>query len=150
MDIEIRRVYHDWGTVGDLFIDGEFFCVTLEDPKRETKVRGETCIWEGKYDIGFRDDITPLTLKYIDKFPEFFHRHIEIKGVGDFIGVYFHIGNYTSNTEGCILVGEKALLQGKMIVNSTLTFESFYRKVSKALFEREKVTLGIYGYPTID
>ena len=51
-----RKVFNtegDRATIGELLIDGEFFCYTLEDEVRadDTKVYGETAIPNGEYTV---------------------------------------------------------------------------------------------------
>jgi Family of unknown function (DUF5675) len=82
-------------TLGDLAIDGEFFCYTLEDPVRPEgiKIPGTTAIPAGVYPVQitwsprFRQDM-PLLI-----------------GVPNFTGVRIHPGNTADHTEGCVLVG---------------------------------------------
>ncbi len=47
----IRYVYSDNSTIGKLYINGEYFCDTLEDKTRDIKVYGETAIPEGTYKV---------------------------------------------------------------------------------------------------
>jgi hypothetical protein len=84
-------------TIGELYIDGEFFCDTLEDKNRdinkngkfdnkEQKVYGETCIPYGEYKV---------ELTYSPKFK----RVLPIlQDVPEFSGIRIHRGNYV-NTE---------------------------------------------------
>lgn len=142
MELLLKRLKSDGdSTIGILFIDWEKECDTLEDEYREVKVPGETRIPAGIYEVGFMPHITPLTQKYRDRF-DWFSRHIEIKGVPNFTGIYFHIGNFDEDTAGCILLGEHN--EGKFTIkNSTITFYKFYKRVSKALINGEKVTITI-------
>lgn len=94
MNLELRR----WRlestlTIGGLYLDGEFFCFTLEDPVRPTKIQGETAIPEGTYDV------------ILSRSPRFQRFMPEILGVPGFEGIRIHVGNTPEDTEGCILVG---------------------------------------------
>lgn len=91
----IREIFTDISTIGRLFLNGKFFCFTLEDKYRGRgkKVYGETCIPEGVYWVTFiespkRGYIVPL-----------------LHDVRDFTDIEIHIGNYPKDTLGCILVG---------------------------------------------
>lgn len=89
----IRKDFTEISTIGDLLIDGEFFCYTLEDTVRDKKVFGKTAIPYGTYDV----EVTwsPRFQKYMPL----------IVDVPEFVGVRIHTGNTAQDTEGCILVG---------------------------------------------
>jgi hypothetical protein len=92
-------------TAGSLWIDGEFFCWTLEDPVRELvtpqgwvwrpilKVVGKTAIPSGRY---------PVTVTFSNRFRR---RMPLVMNVPDFTGVRFHGGVHVDHTEGCPLMG---------------------------------------------
>jgi hypothetical protein len=105
-----------------------FQSYTLEDEQRLIKVKGDTRIPAGFYELGIQKNITPLTVKYQQRYPWFKH-HIEVKNVAGFSGVYIHIGNTDDDTEGCILLGDNAdnnnLGEGS-VSNSTQAFKRFY------------------------
>lgn len=112
-----RLIKNDTCTIGKLFIDGVYFCDTLEDRDRglyqsmdegvvkKMKVYGETCIPYGIY-------------KVVLSFSPSFKRILpEVKSVKAFSGIRIHRGNYPKDTLGCILVGEHKI--GNSIQNST-------------------------------
>lgn len=121
-------------TIGRLYINGKYFCDTLEDIDRgltqdmpledikRIKKPGITAIPAGTYKITL-DVISPKfskynQYKYIDgKLP----RLIDVPG---FSGILIHIGNYHTSTDGCILVG-KNTVKGA-VMNSTDTFKALY------------------------
>ena len=103
-------------TEGELYVNGVYFCKTLEDTNRdlnkngqfdnnEKKVYGETCIPYGKYKV---------ILSYS---PKFKRELPEILEVPDFQGIRIHRGNKISDTLGCILCGEK--IKNGYLSNST-------------------------------
>lgn len=139
--------YSDDGdsTQGLLFVNGVFFCHTLEDTYRETKVPDKTRIPEGTYDLVLRSDISPKTQDYMQRF-KWFDRHLMLKDVPNFKYIYLHIGNTTKDTSGCILVGDKANNNQKshgFLGTSTEAFSRFYKKVRRAIRHREPVTITI-------
>lgn len=103
-------------TEGELYVNGVYFCMTLEDTNRdlnkngqfdnnEKKVYGETCIPYGKYKV---------ILSYS---PKFKRELPEILEVPNFQGIRIHRGNKTSHTLGCVLCGEK--VKNGYLSNST-------------------------------
>lgn len=118
---------------------------TMEDEYREEKVMAETRIPAGFYELIIHQDETPKTKKYQAKY-EWFKKHIEIKNVPNFVGVYIHIGNYDTDTEGCILLGDSAdnnsITEGA-ISGSTAAFKRFYDEVYSHLEEGGKAHLEI-------
>jgi len=94
-------------TIGKLYIDGEFFSDTLEDPVREEKIYGETAIPKGTYKV-------TITLS-----PRFRRWLPLLHDVPNFEGVRIHRGNTPEDTHGCILVGQNKI-KGQ-VVNSAYT-----------------------------
>lgn len=92
----IRYEYLPDRTIGQLEIDGKFFCHTLEDRVRPpgVKVYGETAIPEGTY----RVTIEPFRGDKAKMYPY-------LHDVPMFTGVCIHGGNKPEDSLGCILVG---------------------------------------------
>jgi hypothetical protein len=104
---------------------------TLEDEYREIKRAFETRIPAGIYKIDIQQADTPLTMKYRDKYP-WFKKHLEIKNVPGFVGVYLHIGNFDADSAGCILLGDNSdnnTIGPGSVSNSTACFKRFYEFV---------------------
>lgn len=95
--VERRFLKPDY-TVGRLYVDGVFFCDTLEDRvrdlSREKKVAGETAIPAGCYEV------------VVNWSPRFQRRLPRLLHVPGFEGILIHRGNRAEDTAGCILVGE--------------------------------------------
>ena len=149
MEIEILRFSSGKDdTLGVMMIDGRFECFTLEDEHRDVKVRGETRIPAGEYELGYIAYKTPLTRKYKKRFP-FFKWHLHVKNVPNFQGIYIHVGNDEDDTDGCILVGNTSISNkyGKGFVgNSVDTYTALYDKVSKVLDKGKIIKLKIKDY----
>ena len=128
MKLTVERF--EYGTsycIGRLYIDGVYFCYTLEDKVREVvgrptvmwKVTGETAIPEGTYDL------------VIDYSPHFKKKLPHILDVPGFEGVRLHSGNSPKDTEGCILVGQ-TWCGNDFIGSSRLAFDSLLQKLLEA------------------
>lgn len=107
------KIYRKWfsarTTIGELYLNGEFFSFTLEDTVRAfgIKVPGETAIPEGEYGCKItmssrfgRD----LPMVYTED-----NGYELINGGISFKGIRFHGGNTHRNTEGCILIAYNKL-----------------------------------------
>ena len=119
MKIEVKRIAkRSTYTIGKMYIDGNYFCETLEDVDRginqkdsldtikKIKVAGDTAIPTGTYKV-----IVNMSPKFQRNLP----RLIDVPG---FEGILIHRGNTDKDTAGCILVGENKVV-GK-VINSTV------------------------------
>jgi len=94
MKLLIKRLHRtENSTIGELFVDGKFECYTLEDKEREIKIKGETAIPKGTYNV---------TITQSNRFKRLLPL---LANVPNFEGVRIHSGNSNHDTEGCILVG---------------------------------------------
>lgn len=111
MELNLKRIaLREDYTIGRLFIDGQYWCDTLEDRVRdlgkEAKVPGRTAIPKGTYDV------------VVNVSPKFKRLLPRLLRVPRFDGVLIHRGNTAADTAGCILVGENKAV-GK-VLNSTV------------------------------
>lgn len=118
-------------TEGELYINGAYFCDTLEDQDRglyqhmslteikKIKVYGETCIPYGTYKV---------ELTYSPKFKKIMPEILNVKG---FTGVRMHNGSYTYHSFGCPLVGTKC--KDGMLTNSRKTFNELMQKLQNQI-----------------
>ena len=88
-----RDHMNDTPTTGELLIEGEHFCYTLEDPWINN-APNISCIPEGQYFV---------KLLYS---PHFGRPYPHILGVPGRTGILIHSGNTDADTQGCILVGD--------------------------------------------
>ena len=146
-----RRFPRDRYTIGKLYIDGKYFCDTLEDTDRGLtssmsdaqirvmKIKGETAIPTGRYLV----DMKTVSPKYsLRRQYDFCGARVpRLCNVPGYAGILIHIGNTEKDTEGCILVGENKE-KGK-VINSTATFRKLY-PILKAADERgESITIEV-------
>lgn len=124
------RIYRQPGpidTPGELWIDGAFYCYTMEDKVRPAgeKVPGETAILPGKYRIVVTK--SPAFGIYLPRFKSFDPNNKTMFGglPIDDCGVLFHGGNTHKDSRGCVLVGRNRFTsfsgQGNTISGSTAT-----------------------------
>jgi hypothetical protein len=141
MKILVKRTFlGDEYTIGHMYINGVYFCDTLEDPVRDTnkngvfdngekKIAGDTAIPYGTY---------PITVNVSPKFKRELPR---LSGVAEFEGVLIHRGNTAKDTAGCILVGENKV-KGK-VINSMPYEERIVRHCKAAIEMGEDITITI-------
>lgn len=112
IQLKLKRIaYKDTYTVGKLYIDGMYFCDTIEDKVRELnsikdKVYAETAIPSGRYKV---------ILNISPKFKRLLPRLVDVPF---FDGILLHRGTKANpDSAGCILVGKNKEV-GK-VINST-------------------------------
>jgi hypothetical protein len=88
-----REVFQKDFTLGSLWIDGKFFCFTVEDEIREKKVMHETAIPYGKYKLGWHNS------------PRFKQKLPHVLDVPGFSYILIHAGNTEKDTSGCLIIG---------------------------------------------
>ena len=95
MKVEVKRCFKGAEyTIGHLYIDGAYFCDTLEDTVRNgVKIPGKTAIPAGAYKV--KKTMSP---RFKTVLPE-------ILNVPGFTGVRIHSGNTAKDTDGCLLLG---------------------------------------------
>ena len=129
MELQVKRTdFTDSSTIGELSVNGQFECYTLEDKVRPVKIAGKTAIPAGRYEV-------------IIDFSQRFGRLLPLLlNVPNFEGVRIHPGNMAANTEGCILVGEEK--SQNFMGQSRAAFDRLFAKLSAAA-EKEKNYLEI-------
>jgi hypothetical protein len=130
MELSLKRAHgtKDY-THGNLYIDGQFFCHTLEDQERDIKIAGVTAIPLGKYRC------------IINFSPRYKRMMILLINVPDFEGVRIHSGNTADNTEGCILVGR--FVRAGFIGSSRDTYSLLHKKVAAAIDKDQDIWIEI-------
>ena len=113
----IRDTFTKKSTIGKLFINGESFCDTLENPYINNE-RNISCIPEGQYNVRLRLARESATRDYL---------HLLVQDVPDRDWILFHIGNYPSQTKGCILVGNGR--KQDVVENSRLAMDLVIKEI---------------------
>lgn len=138
MKLELKRRWlTDLSTIGELWVDGEFECFTLEDcmrevpskPVAEWKVPKRTAIPVGTYKV---------VIDFSSRFKKLMPHILDVPG---FDGVRIHCGNDADNTEGCPLVGSQKLHD--RIGMSKVAFGLLFPKLLAAVSKSEEVTITV-------
>lgn len=125
-----RMVFTDQSTIGELSIDGNVVCQTLEDTCRAHKIAGKTAIPAGKYQVVITES---------QRFKRPLPLLLDVPG---FEGVRIHPGNTADDTDGCILVGMK---RGENAVyDSRKAFDLVFPEIQKRL-EKGKLYIAVLG-----
>ena len=93
-------------TLGAMLINDKFECYTLEDSHKDVKVKHQTRIPSGKYEIKLRE-FGGHYEKYLSKY-DGHGGMLWLQDVPNFEDILIHIGNDAEDTSGCILVGSTA------------------------------------------
>lgn len=137
MKIKVERHFRGARyTIGRLYLNGEYFCDTLEDPVRdlnknrvfdgdEKKTYGDTAIPYGAYNV------------ILSMSPRFGRILPLLLDVNHFEGIRIHAGNTEKDTLGCILVGENKV-KGK-VINS----RDWEKKLIARLTNQNNITIEI-------
>jgi hypothetical protein len=91
-------------TLGQLYINNLFQCYILEDKMRDEKIPGETAIPAGTYRLAL-NRMAGMNISYHNRYVALHRGMIEITGIPNFNLVFIHIGNYHTDTRGCLLTG---------------------------------------------
>lgn len=139
----IRKIFTDESCIGELHLNGSFFCYTLEDKDRDLiqtqpiteiaqkKLFGKTAIPYGKYD---------LALTFSNRFQKYMP---QVLNVPCFEGIRIHPGNTALDTLGCLIVG---MNKGENIVTDSRTAYNALMKMFKAVEKKEKITIEYTRY----
>jgi Family of unknown function (DUF5675) len=116
-----RTFLSDTSTQGELYIDGQAFCVTLELPVKDG-LPG-SAIPEGTYPVvlapspKFMRSNDPWVLKFAQLMPHIIH-------IPNRTLIMLHWGNTAEDTDGCVLIG--SAMETNYIRNSRQAFEKLW------------------------
>ena len=132
MNLKLVRKYRkETYTIGKLYVDGVYFCDTIEDKDRGLddtmyladillkKKYGETAIPYGTYKV---------EINYSPKYKKLMPQIMNVKGFG---GIRIHSGNTAKDTLGCLIVGKNT--KKGMVTESRTTYNKLF-----ALMKDEK------------
>jgi len=121
-----------------------FLCYTLEDEHRVLKVKGETRIPKGKYNIEYRKE-GGFHNKYSKRFSNIHKGMLQVMDVPNFDYILLHCGNSDENTAGCLLLGDSQennqIIKDGFIGKSTNAYKRVYKEISERMEKGEDVTI---------
>ena len=113
----IRDTFSKESTIGELFLNGERICDTLENPWQDNQ-RNISCIPEGEYPVRLRLARESASRDYL---------HLLVQEVPNRDWILFHRGNTSKDTSGCILVGLGT--EQDVVHNSTLAMDLLMKEI---------------------
>ena len=141
MEVVVKR-FADNGdtTMGILYIDGVFQCFTIEDEERAIKVKGETRVPNGKYNLGLRNS-GGYNNRYRGKYPSIHKGMLCVYNEENWIiktddmsfqYILIHTGNTDEHTAGCLLLndGVSKKFRGSSSVDA---YKRIYPKIAAAV-----------------
>ena len=121
-----------------------FLCYTLEDEARVLKVRGETRIPAGTYNVTLRT-VGGMTKRYGDKFPDIHKGMLWVRNVPNFEYILIHCGNTDEHSAGCLLLGDSQenniIIKDGFIGKSRNAYRRVYPRIAKEIEKGNKVTI---------
>lgn len=125
----VRKWFEPTCTIGCLNIDEHAECYVLEDPERDIKIPGETCIPLGTYII------------VIDYSERFKRRLPHLLDVPNFTGIRIHPGNSSVDTSGCLLPGLEKYTDS--LGHSVIAFDHLFGQLLMAESLQDLITIEI-------
>ncbi len=123
-----RKWFTKNSTIGELTIDGVFYCYILEDVVRAVKIAGKTAIPTGTYIV---------VLTHSQRFGRVLPLLV---GVENYSGVRIHPGNTAEDTEGCLLPGRVRKID--YVGESKVAFAAVLEKLGSA---KDTITITVQG-----
>lgn len=138
MQIYLKRIARrETYTIGKLYIDGQYFCDTIEDKDRDLyasmpledlkakKVKDQTAIPRGCYQVTYTVSEKFKTKEWAKALKGELPLLLKVPG---FEGIRIHPGTDENSTSGCLIVGQNKVV-GK-VINSQAT----YAKLNEILY----------------
>lgn len=133
-----RKIHNKTSTEGNLYINNNWFCHTIEDRVRaevgqwkpELKVYGKTAIPYGRY---------PVLVTWSNRFKRML---TGVFNVPDFQGIRIHNGMTENSSAGCIIVSHKDDKEHHSLINDRSAMDDICRLVEAAQ-KKEKVWITI-------
>nr|DAG99727.1 MAG TPA: hypothetical protein [Crassvirales sp.] len=141
MKLELKRIALKPNyTIGKLFINGTYYCDTIEDKVIDINKNG-------KFDDGLNKVMHQTAIPYgtfkvvVNYSPKFKRELPRLLDVPYFEGILIHNGNDQNSSSGCIIVGENKTV-GK-VTNSTFYMNNLTARIKDAQNKGETITITI-------
>ena len=133
-------------------IGKRFLCYTLEDEHRALKVKGETRIPAGTYNIKLRKE-GGFNQRYTKKYSNIHRGMLHVVDVPGFEYILIHTGNTDEHTAGCLIVGDSQenniILKDGFVGKSVNAYKRIYPSIAKAVEDGKEVTIKYIDYDGI-
>ena len=153
MKLTLKRIAKkDSYTIGNLYVNGQFLCNTIEDKDRnlkdsdsldeikKIKIPSLTAIPSGTYRITL--NVVSPKFNQKDYYKKFCGGRLpRLLGVKGFDGILIHKGTTEKDSSGCIIVGDNTIV-GK-VTNSQVCFEKLYKLLKEANDKGEDISIDI-------
>ena len=135
-------------TSGLLFEDTDlglkFLCYALEDERRALKVRGETRVPSGIYNLALRKE-GGFHKRYKGKYGAWHRGMLHVTDVPGFQWILIHTGNTDEHTAGCLLVGDSQenniVIKDGFVGKSVNAYKRMYSPIARAIEKGNEVTI---------
>lgn len=141
MKLELKRIALKPNyTIGKLFINGTYYCDTIEDKVIDLNKNG-------KFDDGLSKVMHQTAIPYgtfkvvVNHSPKFNRELPRLLDVPYFEGILIHNGSDQNSSSGCIIVGENKTV-GK-VTNSTFYMNNLTARIKDAQNKGETTTITI-------
>lgn len=141
MKLELKRIALKPNyTIGKLFINGTYYCDTIEDKVIDLNKNG-------KFDDGLTKVMHQTAIPYgtfkvvVNHSPKFNRELPRLLDVPYFEGILIHNGSDQNSSSGCIIVGENKIV-GK-VTNSTFYMNNLTARIKDAQNKGETTTITI-------
>tara|TARA_R100001463_G_scaffold99735_1_gene154159 strand:+ start:118 stop:594 length:477 start_codon:yes stop_codon:yes gene_type:complete len=154
MELEVLRISSQSDSTSGLLyeitdIGKNFLCYTLEDEARALKVRGETRIPAGIYNVELRKE-GGFHARYTKKYGNIHRGMLHITDVPGFEYILIHTGNTDEHTAGCLIIGDSqennTIIKDGFIGKSNNAYKRIYPRIAQAIEQGEEVTIKYIDY----
>ena len=156
MKLEVLRFSSCPDSTSDIFFDitdgRRFLSYALEDEYRNDKVKHETRVPAGTYQIKLRT-VGGFNSRYTKKYGDFHKGMLHVQDVPGFEYILIHTGNTDEHTSGCLIVGDSQennqIVKDGFIGKSVQAYKRIYPAIADAILNGEEVTITYTDYDTV-